>query len=152
VEQLARRIMRLDSAFNWTRAERIARTETLAATHRGKWQIDKAHGCQQKRWKAMVGDPRTRDWHEQVNNQTVGIDEFYIVPNHAGEEQKLFLPCDYENGATGDNTINCRCVSQGIRFGVTDDATMSLDQFGLVDGRKAPGPVYASLEPIEVAA
>jgi len=101
------------------RAQRIARTEVLTANRRGGLRIAQDAGAQKKQWMANVGSNRTRAWHKKANGQIVSIDQPFVVRNCQGAEQKLMIPGDYSMGATGDNTINCRCAVRYIKPEVT---------------------------------
>ena len=155
IAELSERVQKLDPVFGPVRGERIARTEILTANRMGSYQMAADHGSGRKRWRAMVGDPRTREWHEVVNRQEVGIQENFTVPNKEGIEEHLFLPGVPAEGeeVSAGNLINCRCLVQYIREGVTDEAAMALNQHGLDRAKvKSPGPVYSSLEPIPLRA
>ena len=91
------------------RADRIARTETIAslnaAAHEGLKQIVDRGMAENKNirrvWDA-TGDRRTRPTHMDADTQEVGLDEPFIV---GGAE--LMYPCD-PNGPARE-TIMCRC-------------------------------------------
>lgn len=90
------------------RAQRIARTETHTAVEYGSYyravEDSKANGFSlSKTWQA-VEDKRTRQAHHEADQQTVALDEPFIV----GGERLLF-PGDPK--ASGKNIINCRCVA-----------------------------------------
>ena len=94
------------------RADRIARTETIAslnaAAHEGMKQlVDRGLAASsniRRTWDA-TGDRRTRPTHMDADMQEVGLDEPFIV---GGVE--LMYPCD-PNGPARE-TIMCRCIVQ----------------------------------------
>jgi len=95
------------SAF---RADTIARTEThQAAMYAHKRQIENyaaqaaSLGVTVKKQWSSVADERTRPWHTDMDGETVGLNEYFIV-----DGEKMDRPGDPD--ASAHNTINCRCV------------------------------------------
>jgi hypothetical protein len=94
------------------RADMIARTETLnamrAASHDAIDQAAEVAGLPddaiERVW-SDTGDGRTRPDHAAANGQTVGKNEPFIVGGEA-----LMYPGDASLGASGAQTIACRCV------------------------------------------
>lgn len=94
------------------RGEVIARTETQTAVHAGNREgyqqlIDTgAVTAQQVRkvWNATL-DRRTRDNHVVLHGTSIGFNEPFTSPTGA----QLQHPGDTSLGATGEDTIQCRC-------------------------------------------
>jgi len=84
-----------------TRAEMIARTETMGSISFGQQVVYEAEGVEEKEW-LSTPDQDTREDHAAANGQVVKINEAFNV---GGEE--LMYPVD-PNGSAG-NVINCRC-------------------------------------------
>ena len=99
------------------RANTIARTETTNAMSKAQIFALESSGLNwQKAWKAMRDD-RTRDSH-------ISTDPKLFIPlkdNFIVQGQQLAYPGDSTQGATPNNTINCRCrlafKQTGARFG-----------------------------------
>lgn len=95
-----------------TRAERIARTETLTAARSGSHQTVKAAGMAQRTVKSWLNSgqlDRVRDSHieaEDTQQQVQFEQPFRLV---GGE---VMFPGDTSRGADPGETINCMCVSQ----------------------------------------
>ena len=113
-QQIAERIMAIDSKmFGLVRADRIARTETLAAMRLGQWEQAVQSGAVMKLWKSRVAAPNTREWHREVHNQQQGVNEPFEVYNGSGDLELMRFPGDREFDPSPDNVINCRC---GVRY------------------------------------
>lgn len=89
-----------------SRAMRIARTEVQAAVNRGTQEavqsLPEDRGPQYKTWLA-ADDSRTRPAHAAADNQTVLVDEPFLVNG-----ELLMYPGDPAGSAA--NTIQCRCA------------------------------------------
>lgn len=86
-----------------SRALTIARTETGRASSATMHNVAKSMNVEMtKTWVASKSGS-TRRWHQDVDGQTVGLDEMFIV-----DGEHLKYPRD-SSGSAG-NTINCRCV------------------------------------------
>ncbi len=83
------------------RAERISRTEVIAASNRGAVDRYEKEGVQKKEWMAAL-DERTRETHAAANGQIVGINEDFKV----GADS---MPGPGQGNLPEEN-INCRCV------------------------------------------
>lgn len=98
-----------EQCFEFYRARRIARTETIsamnAATLEG-WRQSEVIGG--KEW-VCACDKVSRDWHKDANGQQVPLDEPFIV---GGE--KLMHPGDSSLGASAKNVIHCRCTMKSV--------------------------------------
>lgn len=106
IDELSDRVRAKFNEMSDGRARRIAMTETAAAYGVGRDVAMKDAGVQFKRW-LTSGNDNVRPAHFQANNQTVPINEPYIV---GGE--KLQHPGD-PDGSPG-NVINCHCVSIAV--------------------------------------
>lgn len=95
------------------RGDTIARTEALTSTHAGQREgmqqlIDSGavNPSQVRRiWKA-TGDGRTRDSHLALHGESVGWNEPFISPATGAQ---MMHPGDTSRGASGEDTIQCRC-------------------------------------------
>lgn len=85
-----------------TRAQRIARTESVGALNAGAVSALQAEGVGCMRWLATNG-PRTRDSHRQADGQVVRVGQSFEVGGAA-----LSFPGDPRGPA--EETINCRCA------------------------------------------
>lgn len=98
-----------EQCFEFYRARRIARTETIsamnAATLEG-WRQSEVIGG--KEW-VCACDKVSRDWHKDANGQQVSLEEPFIV---GGE--KLMHPGDSSLGASAKNVIHCRCTMKSV--------------------------------------
>ena len=97
------------------RGETIARTESIAAFNAGRQEgfeqlIDsgRVQRSQVKvRWSATM-DTRTRDAHRSMHKTEVEFGTPFRAPSGA----LLMFPGDTSLGASGHDTINCRCTAQ----------------------------------------
>jgi hypothetical protein len=99
------------------RANTIARTETTNAMSKAQIFALESSGLNwQKAWKA-IRDDRTRDSHIITDPKLfIPLKDNFII-----QGQQLAYPGDSTQGATPNNTINCRCrlafKQTGARFG-----------------------------------
>ncbi len=84
------------------RSTLIARTETTRAAGWGNVTAFKEGGAEAKEWVA-TRDNRTRDDHDEMDGQVVGIDEPFETPG--GEDGDH--PGDFDDPA---EDCNCRCT------------------------------------------
>lgn len=84
-----------------TRANLIARTETVASVNFGQETMYKELGVEKKEWLATKDD-RTRDSHIDADGQIVGIDEDFEIG-----EDKMSAP---GLGSEASENCNCRCT------------------------------------------
>ena len=84
------------------RAERVARTNVIAANNAAAQDVYTENGVKQHEW-LSTNDSRVRDDHAEADGQVVGVDE----PFNVGGES-LMYPGDPAGSA--DETINCRCT------------------------------------------
>jgi hypothetical protein len=87
-----------------TRAQTIARTELHAAAGASTQAAAEVTGLDMvKEWVAAFESERSREDHREIDGQTVGLHERFILPD--GEE--LYYPGDPAGSAGA--IINCRC-------------------------------------------
>lgn len=116
VEAMAKRLEEAWGDVSRVRARRIVRTETIAASNWGSLEGAKATGLDlKKEWIATPGDPRTRDSHEDADEQTVAMSEDFDIDGEAAA-----FPGDPRLSA--HERINCRC---SMGFVPVDDGTKS---------------------------
>lgn len=98
-------------------AIRNARTMTTGAESAGRinrYREARDMGIEvKKKWLATM-DGRTRDWHVELDGQTVGVEEYFV--NSLGE---IFEPGD--PGADPANVYNCRCALVSETANITVD-------------------------------
>ena len=106
-------ISRYQARLLKTRADTIARTETLKAVNAGHQQAAQqavergdlgSKGTVYKEWIA-AHDRRTRDDHRRMDRQRVLLNEPFISP----DGDRMMYPGDTSLGADPGATINCRC-------------------------------------------
>jgi HK97 family phage portal protein len=103
--ELTKRLTSMYSEFSDSRAERIARTEVISASNLGSQTAARSTGLPlEKEWISTF-DSRTRSPHASAHGQVRDMDRPYDVMG-----QRLMFPGDGSLGATGDNTIMCRCT------------------------------------------
>lgn len=85
-----------------TRAQLIARTETMASVNAGQAAVYKVEGVEKKEWLATI-DNETRDSHAAMDGVQVPIDEPFDV-----DGEQMMQPGDAAGGP--GNTCNCRCT------------------------------------------
>jgi hypothetical protein len=96
------------------RGETIARTEAITAlragTHEGFAQLVDSGAVRADQirltWSA-TGDGRTRDTHTSLNKQAITFGGTFVSPSGA----MLSYPGDTSHGASGAETIQCRCTA-----------------------------------------
>lgn len=99
------------------RGETIARTETLQALNAGRVEgieqiIERGNISRDQakmRWSATL-DSRTRDSHENLNNQTVTVGQPFVTAGGA----RLRYPGDTSLGAPASEVISCRCYAEPV--------------------------------------
>lgn len=100
-----------NTELNKIRARLIARTETVTSANRGGFMVAKESGLTLNKVWLSARDHRVRHDHSNVDEHTVGINDYFIV---GGEE--LLVPGD-RGGHDGkpavspENVINCRCCT-----------------------------------------
>lgn len=94
------------------RGETIGRTETIQSLNAAQFEsyrqaVDNGAArpnMVQREW-VSTRDGRERSSHHEMYGQKVGIDEPFTTP----DGEKLMFPGDTSLGASGAETINCRC-------------------------------------------
>lgn len=86
------------------RAVNIAQSESNTFLNYSEYVEAKERGYTQKTWLTMLDD-KVRDSHEEVEGQTVGIDEAFIVGS-----SRMRFPHDWEMDPDPKEVINCRCA------------------------------------------
>jgi uncharacterized protein with gpF-like domain len=105
VPQISARIEQLYDRNVSTRSTLIARTEVIGASNAASYMGAKSTGLRlNKQWLA-TRDSRTRETHSEADGQEVGMDEPFVI---GGE--RLMWPGDTSLGASGKETVNCRCT------------------------------------------
>lgn len=105
INELATLLEKKYKDINRVRGLAISRTETIKASNYGALEGAKASGVPfVKEWNSIL-DSRTRASHSSADGKRVAHDEAFTV---GGE--RLMYPVDTSLGASGKNTVNCRCV------------------------------------------
>jgi HK97 family phage portal protein len=110
-----------DTNMTLSRAEMIARTETISTTNFAGQETAKQSGLPLKKEWISTRDGRTRGSdpddkfnHLDMNGKQQRLSEAYLV---SGE--KMMFPGDTSMGASPGNVVNCRCAEAYV---VADDA------------------------------
>ena len=94
------------TGYSASRAEAIARTETMGAYNggleEGAMAMPPEHRPVAKEWLA-TRDSRTRKTHKAANGQVVGMDEEFVVGGRS-------MSRPLASGAPADEVVNCRCT------------------------------------------
>lgn len=93
-----------DYWLSYERASNIANSETNTFLNYTDFVEAKERGYTHKSWLTML-DNKVRDTHEEVEGQTIGIDE----PFHVGNSEMRF-PHDLALSPDPKEVINCRCA------------------------------------------
>lgn len=91
------------------RAINIARNEANTLLNYSDYLDAKDRGCTRKVWLTMLDD-KVRETHDEVEGQSVGIDEFFQVGN-----SELRFPQDWMMAPDPKEVINCRCAVDYIK-------------------------------------
>ncbi len=102
IDQIRERILETYDFAVESRAERIARTETVGAANAGAMQAIKESSAPYKTW-ITSRDDRVRDTHAELEGATIKKDEAFVT----SDGETLMFPGD-PNGGPGA-VINCRC-------------------------------------------
>lgn len=102
IDQIRERILETYNFAVESRAERIARTETVGAANAGAMQAIKESSAPYKTW-ITSRDDRVRDAHAAMEGQTIKKDEYFVTP----DGETLMFPGDPNGGPSA--IINCRC-------------------------------------------
>lgn len=114
VAQIRKIVNDYDDALVRYRGNVIARTETHRALNAGRYEAMRQNAenagvpesAIKVTWQAVQG-PRTRDTHRILGGQTVTFEQPFTSPSGA----QMRFPGDTSLGATGAETINCRCTT-----------------------------------------
>lgn len=90
--------------LSFKRAENIAKSEANTFLNYTDYLDHKEQGYTKKTWLTML-DPKVRDTHEEVEGQTIGIDESFVVGN-----SYMKFPHDLSESPDPKEVINCRCA------------------------------------------
>ena len=90
--------------LSYRRAEDIARSEANTFLNYSDFLEAKERGATKKTWLTMLDD-KVRDTHEEVEGQTIGIDELFTVGNSL-----MKFPHDLSESPDPKEVINCRCA------------------------------------------
>ena len=93
-----------DYWLSYRRAEDIAKTETNTFLNYTDYLDAKDRGYTKKTWLTML-DTKVRNTHEEIEGQTIGIDEFFTVGNSL-----MKFPHDLSESPDPKEVINCRCA------------------------------------------
>lgn len=107
IPKIAQRLKNVSEGY-LSNTIRIARTETTRVQNSARQSVgEEGKKLGFNMWKEWVATPdaRTRDEHWAADGQQVPLDEPFTV---GGE--KMMYPGDVSLGASGWNTINCRCT------------------------------------------
>jgi len=102
IDQIRERILETYDFAVESRAERIARTETVGAANAGAMQAINESSAPYKTW-ITSRDDRVRDTHAELEGATIKKDEAFVT----SDGETLMFPGD-PNGGPGA-IINCRC-------------------------------------------
>ena len=83
------------------RATLIAENETSSIFNCDDDEQAISNGCTKKTWHT-IRDRKTRDWHKDVDGETIDIDDYFEVD---GE----FMAYPHDINASDKNVANCRC-------------------------------------------
>lgn len=103
IAQVADRIRGVYNFADETRAVRIARTEIVGASNAGSFEGMKRTGVDRKEWLSSK-DERVRETHQDLDGQTVGINEDFVSSSGA----RLAFPGDPDGPP--EEIIQCRCT------------------------------------------
>ena len=104
---------RLEDVTGGEHAAAIRNARTIATGVQNAGRIDAYERANemgietQKTWVATLDD-RTRHTHRELDGQTVGVDEPFIVTDEDGTEYQIMFPGDPD--ADGGMVYNCRCT------------------------------------------
>ena len=103
IAQIQQRVEKVFRYNDMVRTERIARTETLAASNQGHLAVYEQSGVvEEKMWLATL-DERVRAAHAQAHRQVVPLGGQFMVGGEFLEAPGI--------GGSAENVINCRCTT-----------------------------------------
>lgn len=103
IPQLAERVGHVFDVASDSRAEMIARTETIGGANEGSMLSAQQSGIVSGKTWLSAQDDRVRETHAEADGQTVALDEPFLV----GEDELMF-PGD--EAGPPEEVISCRCV------------------------------------------
>lgn len=125
--------------ISFNNAVRIARTEGHRITQEATFNCQteaKKRGCEiLKRWDSTL-DKRTRRTHQELDGQTVDVDEPFVIRGH-----KAMYPSGF---GVASEDINCRCCSLQIAKWLLDD-----EEFTKYDGDERELRHFESIDDYE---
>ena len=98
-----------DYWLSYRRAEDIAKSEANTFLNYTDYVEAKEQGATKKRWLTMLDD-KVRQTHSEVEGQTIGIDEQFIVGN-----SQMRFPHDLESAPDPKEVIGCRCAVEYMK-------------------------------------
>lgn len=98
---------RIRGHMSLARAERIARTEAIAAANSGTNEGYRQGGIERAEW-LSARDAFVRDSHARADGQVRSLDEPFDLVDEKGQKSQLMFPGD-PAGPPGE-TVNCRCT------------------------------------------
>ncbi len=114
-EKVAKNVSELTEA-SYKQSLRIARTEGGRVQSVGKQkaykEAEKKGVKLEKRWLSTL-DKKTRHSHQELDGQTVGVDEQFNFDGHKADGPRLFKRASLD--------INCRCTTIAVVDGVAPD-------------------------------
>lgn len=114
-DNVAKNVSELAEA-NYKQSLRIARTEGGRAQSTGKQkaykEAEKKGVNLEKRWLSTL-DKKTRHSHQELDGQTVGIDEQFVFDSYKADGPRLFKHAALD--------INCRCTTIAVVNGIAPD-------------------------------
>lgn len=93
-----------DYWLSYKRAEEIAQSEANSFLNYTDFVEAKNKGATKKTWLTML-DNKVRDTHEEVEGQTITIDEYFKVG-----KSRMKFPHDLSESPDPKEVINCRCA------------------------------------------
>ena len=90
--------------LSFNRASDIGYSEANTFFNYTDYKEAQDRGCTKKTWHTML-DPKVRSSQEEIEGQTIGIDELFYV----GTSQMRF-PHDWQSSPDPKEVVNCRCA------------------------------------------
>ncbi len=100
------RVLDLFDNISDSRAENIARTESLRSSNWATTEAYRVSGVVQRRKWVATPDGRTRDSHRALNGKVVGINERFRIGDDEGDHPGAF--------GKAENSCNCRCTTTAV--------------------------------------
>lgn len=93
-----------DYWLSFSRASDIAYSEANTFFNYTDYREAQDRGLTKKTWHTMLDD-KVRDTHEELEGQTIGIDDYFYVGN-----SQMRFPHDWESSPDPKEVVNCRCA------------------------------------------